>query len=100
MSSSVAPASTATAASWAFTAGWWAPLGKPITAATADADAERPVSGQLRRRHAHGGHPEVGRLLAQRHDVLGGGLGPQQRVVDQRGERGRGPSPAIMPGWT
>ena len=33
MSSSVAPASTATSASWAFTAGWCAPLGNPITVA-------------------------------------------------------------------
>ena len=33
MSSSVAPASTATSASCAFTAGWCAPLGNPITVA-------------------------------------------------------------------
>ena len=39
-------------------------------------------------------------LGAERGDLVGGGLRPQQRVVDQPGEGGRGPSPAIMPGWT
>ena len=47
MSSSVAPASTATSASWAFTAGWWAPLGKPMTVAMSMPTPRPSVMGSI-----------------------------------------------------
>ena len=88
MSSSVAPASTATSASWAFTAGWWAPLGNPITVATPMPTPRPSVIGRCDGDTQTAATPRSGGLLAQRDDVVGGGLRREQRVVDRRGERG------------
>ena len=56
----------------------------------ADVDADTQAFGdrQVRRRHAHGGHSEVGGLLTERDHLVRGGLGLQQRVVDHGGEPG------------
>ena len=94
MSISSAPAATASAASCALISERCLPEGNPTTAAvlTASAPADIRDGTHHRRRHAHRVHPEVGRLLDERRHVDLGGLGLEQRVVDQRGDVIPGPA--------
>ena len=88
MSSSVAPASMATSASCAFTAGWWAPLGNPITVATPMPTPRPSVIGRCDGDTHTAATPRSVASSQSATTVRGRGLRRQQGVVDHGGERG------------
>ena len=84
MSISPAPDATAWAASWALTVDTCLPDGKPATAATRTPPAP-DRDRDHRRRDAHRVDAQLGGLGDQSDHVGVGGLGFEQRVVDQCG---------------